>query len=80
MKNLKLSKELSRDEMRSIKGGKLPGGGIGGGGSTTCYDSSKICYSEGGINYTCSAPPEVTSEEDCCCGHSSGDNIDCVMG
>lgn len=78
IKKLSLSNmisKLTRNEMRYVMAGS------GGGGSTTCYGSSKVCYTDAaGTKYTCSGPAQPESEADCCCGHSSGDDTNCVMG
>lgn len=76
IKKLSLSNvisKLTRNEMRYVLAG------TGYGGSTTCYGSDETCYTDSeGVKYVCSGPEYPESENDCCCGHSSGSS--CVMG
>ena len=65
---------LSRKEMKAINGGY---GGYG--SSPSCYDVTTVCYTEGTVQYTCSSGYDAEGYIECCCGHSSGNDV-CTMG
>lgn len=67
-----LEGRLTRAEMKKLKGGN-PGGG---GGGSFCVNAPIECFEQNGIKYTCYVHWEG-EEEQCCCGHYSG-NSNCI--